>query len=84
MLNKLRQESTTTRRVLERVPADRLSWRPHPKSMSLVGEDLVVSVGAERWAKGLAKPHVRPMDFTGKAMKGFVYVGPAGIVREDR
>jgi uncharacterized damage-inducible protein DinB len=31
----LQQEAETTRRVLERVPADKLSWRPHPKSMSL-------------------------------------------------
>ena len=31
----LEQEAQTTRRVLERVPEDRLSWRPHPKSMSL-------------------------------------------------
>jgi uncharacterized damage-inducible protein DinB len=29
------QEGKTTRRVLERVPADRLGWKPHPKSMSL-------------------------------------------------
>src|SRR3954464_10007113 len=28
-------EAGTTRRVLERVPTDKLSWRPHPKSMSL-------------------------------------------------
>jgi len=27
-------ETPATRRVLERVPADRLDWRPHPKSMS--------------------------------------------------
>lgn len=31
----LEQEAKTTRRVLERVPADKLSWKPHPKSMSL-------------------------------------------------
>lgn len=31
----LQQEAATTRRVLERLPEDRLSWRPHPKSMSL-------------------------------------------------
>jgi uncharacterized damage-inducible protein DinB len=31
----LTQEAATTRRVLERVPEDQLSWRPHPKSMSL-------------------------------------------------
>jgi uncharacterized damage-inducible protein DinB len=35
MLNELKEEAATTRRVLERVPSDRLSWRPHPKSMSL-------------------------------------------------
>ena len=31
----IEQEGKTTRRVLERVPADKLSWKPHPKSMSL-------------------------------------------------
>jgi uncharacterized damage-inducible protein DinB len=31
----IRQEGQATRRVLERVPDDRLGWRPHPKSMSL-------------------------------------------------
>jgi uncharacterized damage-inducible protein DinB len=35
MLSEFRTEAATTRRVLERVPADKLSWRPHPKSMSL-------------------------------------------------
>lgn len=28
-------ETATTRRLLERIPDDRLSWRPHPKSKSL-------------------------------------------------
>ena len=28
-------EMATTRRLLERVPADKLDWKPHPKSMSL-------------------------------------------------
>jgi uncharacterized damage-inducible protein DinB len=31
------QELRTTRRVLERVPDEHLSWKPHPKSMSLGG-----------------------------------------------
>jgi len=30
-----RAEAQTTRRVLERIPTDKLSWRPHAKSMSL-------------------------------------------------
>jgi uncharacterized damage-inducible protein DinB len=35
MLNELRQEAAATRRVLERVPEEKLSWKPHAKSMSL-------------------------------------------------
>ena len=35
LLNELRQEAETTKRLLDRVPEDRLSWRPHPKSMTL-------------------------------------------------
>ena len=35
MLSEFRQEAVITKRVLDRVPADKLSWRPHPKSMSL-------------------------------------------------
>jgi len=35
ILQELDTEATTTRRVLERVPGDRLPWKPHPKSMSL-------------------------------------------------
>lgn len=31
----LEQESAATRRVMERIPEDKLSWKPHPKSMSL-------------------------------------------------
>lgn len=34
-VQELDQEGATTRRVLERVPADKLSWKPHAKSMSL-------------------------------------------------
>ena len=35
LIQELEQEAQTTRRVLERVPEDRLSWKPHEKSMSL-------------------------------------------------
>jgi uncharacterized damage-inducible protein DinB len=35
LLQELEQEAQTTRRVLERVPEDRLDWRPHDKSMTL-------------------------------------------------
>jgi uncharacterized damage-inducible protein DinB len=34
ILEELSREAETTRRVLERVPSDQLSWRPHQKSKS--------------------------------------------------
>jgi uncharacterized damage-inducible protein DinB len=35
ILQELEREAQTTRRVLERVPDDRLVWRPHPKARTL-------------------------------------------------
>ena len=35
LIQELDHEAQTTRRVLERVPGDRLAWKPHDKSMSL-------------------------------------------------
>jgi len=35
LLQEFETEAGTTRRVLERVPSDKLAWKPHPKSMSL-------------------------------------------------
>ena len=44
----------------------------------IVKRDLMVRVGPDRYEESLARPHVRPMDFTGKPLKGYVYVGPGG------
>lgn len=35
LVPELQQEAATTRRLLERLPPDRLAWRPHDKSMPL-------------------------------------------------
>jgi uncharacterized damage-inducible protein DinB len=35
LVQELEQEAQATRRVLERVPQDKLHWKPHPKSMTL-------------------------------------------------
>jgi len=34
-LDEIRLEAAITKRILDRVPADKLSWKPHPKSMSM-------------------------------------------------
>jgi TfoX/Sxy family transcriptional regulator of competence genes len=41
-------------------------------------DELMVRVGPERDEASLAEKHVRPMDFTGRPMKGYIFVEPAG------
>jgi len=41
-------------------------------------DDLMVRAGPARHDEALAKPHARSMDFTGRPMKGYVFVGAEG------
>lgn len=45
----------------------------------IVGDTLMARVGPNRYEECLKKKHAREMDFTGKAMKGMVYVDPEGF-----
>ena len=40
--------------------------------------NLVVRVGPDQYDRALKQKHARPMDFTGRPLKGFVYVAPQG------
>jgi TfoX N-terminal domain len=51
--------------------------------VGISGEKLMARVGAERYQDALALPHVREMDFTGKPMKGYVYVEPSGLADDS-
>ena len=35
LISELKQEARSTKRILERVPADKFDWKPHEKSMTL-------------------------------------------------
>lgn len=45
--------------------------------------DLMVRVGPDNYERALARPHVRPMDFTGRPLTGYVYVAEAGYRGAD-
>jgi TfoX/Sxy family transcriptional regulator of competence genes len=45
----------------------------------VIGDRLMVRVGPGGYEAALSRPHAKPMDFTGRPMKGFVYVEPAGF-----
>jgi hypothetical protein len=49
----------------------------------IVGETLMARVGPDMYEESLKQPHVREMDFTGRPMKGFVYVQPEGIAEDS-
>ncbi len=46
--------------------------------------NLMLRVGKELEAEARTKAHTRPMDFTGKPMKGFVYVEPEGFMTDKQ
>ena len=51
-------------------------------AVGIVGDELMLRLGEEGAEALLGDEHVRPMDFTGRPMKGFVFVAPAGIGSE--
>lgn len=51
--------------------------------VGVIGDELMVKLGAEATAAALRREHVRPMDFTGRPAKGAVFVQPGGLVGKD-
>jgi TfoX/Sxy family transcriptional regulator of competence genes len=47
--------------------------------VGVVGNELMVRIGAEAAQRALERDHVREMDFTGRPMKNMVFVQPAGL-----
>ena len=50
----------------------------------VMGDEIIVRVGAERYEDALQLPHAREMDFTGRPMRGFVVVASEGIASDER
>jgi TfoX/Sxy family transcriptional regulator of competence genes len=50
--------------------------------VGVVKDDLMVRVGPEHYDDSLKRAHVRPMDFTGKPMVGYVFVAPDGVAED--
>jgi len=52
-------------------------------AVGVIGSELMVRLTPDDGEAALAEPGVRPMDFTGRPMKGFIYVAPVGM-KTDR
>jgi TfoX/Sxy family transcriptional regulator of competence genes len=83
--------ATRTRRLLRRTAgiSERrmfggLAFLCHGKMCcGIVGRDLMVRVVEKDMSSALRRAHVRPMDFTGKPLRGFVYVAPPGVASDS-
>ncbi|MCH9017539.1 MAG: TfoX/Sxy family protein [Chloroflexi bacterium] len=52
-------------------------------ALGVTGSDLMVRPGPDNFEDAMMLPHARPMDFTGRPMKGFVYIGTEGIESDE-
>ncbi len=52
-------------------------------SVGVVKADMCVRCGTERYAELLARPPARPMEFTKRPMKGWLFVGPDGYENDS-
>jgi hypothetical protein len=48
-------------------------------SCGVNGDELIVRLDPDRAEEALARPHTRPMDLTGRRMRGFITVHPDGL-----
>ena len=51
--------------------------------VGVLANSLMARVGPDAHAAALARPHVREMDFTGRPMKGYVFVEAEGFESDE-
>jgi len=49
----------------------------------IVRDELMLRVGPDMYDACLALPHAREMDFTGRALRGMLYVGTEGFAEDE-
>src|SRR5690242_7317164 len=93
ILGELAFESFSTRRILERVPTDKLDWRPHEKSMTLgalawhlatIPKVVTQLIAAGTFDLSNARPPAADTDFLGELDRNLTLVRDAiGALDDD-
>ena len=80
LANRIRQAFGAQKGITERKMFGGLAFLYRGRMCcGIVGRDLMVRVPDDEFDAVMRGRHVRPMDFTGKPLKGFVYVSPPGF-----
>lgn len=49
----------------------------------VIEDSLVARIGPDAYDDTLSEPHARPFDFTGREMRGWVFVDPPGLAEDE-
>ncbi len=80
LANRIRQVFGTRSDITERKMFGGLAFLHRGRMCcGIVGRDLMVRIPGDEFDAVMRGRHVRPMDFTGKPLRGFVYVSPPGF-----
>lgn len=80
---RVRRVLADDRGIVERRMFGGLAFMRHGHMfVGILGEALMARVGPDDYDDVLRQPHVRPMDFTGKAMRGYVFVDPPALASD--
>ncbi|HEY8083572.1 MAG TPA: TfoX/Sxy family protein [Solirubrobacterales bacterium] len=52
-------------------------------AVGVIGDDLMVRLDPADAEQALSEPHTRPMDFTGRPMKGMIFVDSVGTAAAE-
>lgn len=70
--------------VTEKAMFGGLSFLVHGNmSVGIIKEDLCVRLAGDDQAEALSHAHTRPMDFTKRPMKGWIFVSPDGTADDS-
>ena len=80
LANRIRRTFGVRRDIVERRMFGGLAFLCRGRMCcGIVGSDLMVRVADDEFDAVMRGRHTRPMDFTGKPLRGFVYVSPPGF-----
>jgi TfoX/Sxy family transcriptional regulator of competence genes len=78
--SRVREELAAIRKVDEKKMMGGLTFMVNDKMcVGVLHDDIMVRLAPEEYEQALSRKGCREMTFTGKPMKGFVFVGPDGI-----
>ena len=84
LASSVRKVLATRRNVTEKPMFGALSFLVRGNTCcGITGDELMVRVDPARYESALSRRHAREMDFTGRPLRGYVYVAQGGLRSTD-